>query len=184
MRLLADSCVAVVVDVQERLLPHMADAPQLEQSLVTLIRGLHALEVPLLATEQYPRGLGATVPGVRDALDAGRDRPVPIEKIAFSCCDEPQFLERLAALGRQQVVVAGIEAHVCVQQTLLDLHATGREVWVAADAVSSRSARDRDIALQRAQQEGVWLSTVESVLFELCRAAGSDTFKTISGLVK
>ena len=194
MRLLADSCVAVVVDVQERLLPHMAKRQQLERSLATLIRGLRILDVPLLATEQYPRGLGPTAPNIREALYAvdfgdranrGTDESSqPIEKIAFSCCDELRFLERLDGLGRRQVVVAGIEAHVCVQQTLVDLRAAGRDTWIVADAVSSRSPHDRDVALQRAQQEGVHLATVESVLFELCRTAGSDTFKAISRLVK
>lgn len=184
MRLLADTCVAVVVDVQERLLPHMTESREVEAALVTLIGGLRTLGVPLLATEQYPRGLGPTVQSVREALDSGDGGSLPIEKIAFSCCDEPRFLERLDNLGRNQVVVAGIEAHVCVQQTLLDLRAAGREAWLVADAVSSRSPHDRDVALQRAQQEGVWLGTVESVLFELCRAAGSDTFKAISRLVK
>jgi nicotinamidase-related amidase len=182
MRFAVGGCVAVIVDVQERLLPHIDNHQGLEQNLVTLIRGLRALQVPLLATQQYPKGLGPTLPSIVSALDEEAGQLV--DKITFSCCDEPDFMERFVASGRHLALLAGIEAHVCVQQTVLDLLAAGYECCVVADCVGSRRPQDRDVALQRVAREGARVATLESLLFELCRTAGTDTFKSISRLVK
>lgn len=180
MRLPAEQTAAVLIDVQERLLPHMKNHQQLLARLVRLVRGLRLLEIPLLVTEQYPRGLGVTVPELRAVLPGEEI----LEKISFSCCEAPEFMTRLGALGRKYLVLAGIEAHVCVLQTVLDLSAAGFTPVVAVDCVSSRQAEDRRIALERIRAEGGILTTSESLLFELCRRADSPVFREISRLVK
>jgi hypothetical protein len=166
--------------MQERLFHYVREHEHLAVNLVTLIRGLRTLGVPLLRTQQYTKGLGPTVRSVQEALD---DVPV-IEKLSFSCCDEPSFNEALKTTGRGQVILAGIEAHVCILQTALDLSETGYDPIVVWDCVSSRKAHDLDMALPRLQTEGIRLATYESILFELCRYAGNDTFRAILSLVK
>jgi nicotinamidase-related amidase len=180
MRILADRTAAVLIDVQERLLPHMENHEQLLARILRLAEGLRLLGIPRLVTEQYPRGLGPTVPELRAALP----EEAPLEKISFSCCEDEGFMSRLEGLGRKNVVVAGIEAHVCVLQTVLDLLAAGYIPVVVADCISSRQAGDRRIACERIRAEGGMLTTSESLLFELCRRAGSPLFKEISRLVK
>lgn len=181
MRVIRDNTVAAIVDVQERLHPHMFEADRQLARTRTLIAGLQALEVPLVVTEQYPKGLGPTVPAVSEALG---DSFSPIVKSAFSCCDEPGFSDRLAAIGRPTVLLAGIETHVCVLQTTLDLLEQDYQPVVVLDATSSRSPRDAEVAARRIEREGGRITTVESVLFELTRVSGSATFKEISRLVK
>ncbi|MFW5695733.1 MAG: isochorismatase family protein [Alkalispirochaeta sp.] len=181
MRVTRDNTVATIVDVQERLHPHMYDADRVLTKIRTLIGGLAVLEVPILATEQYPKGLGPTVEPVQDALG---DQFTPIIKSAFSCCDEPAFSDRLGELGRRTVLIAGIEAHVCVLQTTLDLLESGYDPVVVLDATSSRNARDQEIAARRIEREGGRITSVESVLFEIARVSGTDQFKAISKLVK
>jgi nicotinamidase-related amidase len=139
--------------------------------------------VPVVVTEQYVRGLGPTVAPLREALDeTGGYRP--IEKACFSAHGCEAFVAQLAALERRQVIVAGIEAHVCVYQTVLDLLAAELDVTVVADAVSSRTAQNKEIALRRMVAEGVKLSSTEMALFELTVASGTDEFRAISKLVK
>jgi len=185
MRILREEAAALIIDVQERLFPHMQAREELERSLLVLIRGLQVLEVPLLVTQQYTRGLGETIPSLRQALGLGSPEPPPcLEKRAFSCCDETDIASSLAALGRKRIIVAGIEAHVCVLQTVLDLLAGGYTPVVAADCISSRRLGDRDTALRRLQTEGALLTTSESILFELTRTSAADIFKVISRLVK
>ncbi len=179
MRVTCDSTSAVIIDVQERLLPVMHQPEETLNRIITLIRGLGILEVAMIKTEQYPKGLGPTVPGVSAVLSAD-----PIVKSAFSCCDDSYFLARLENLGRKSVLVAGIEAHVCILQTTIDLLERGYIPVVVADATSSRNPRDRDIAFRRMETEGARLTTVESVLFELTRESGTPRFKEISRLVK
>jgi nicotinamidase-related amidase len=180
MRITSDETVAVIVDVQERLFHYVREHERLAVNLVTLIRGLTVLGVPLLRTQQYTSGLGPTVSSVDGAL-AG----VPvIEKISFSCCDEPAFTEALGQTGRKRVILAGIEAHVCVQQTAVDLLDAGYTPVVVEDCISSRKENDRRHALLRLQTEGIRLATYESILFELCRYAGNDRFREILGLIK
>jgi nicotinamidase-related amidase len=182
------------VDVQERLFPHMQGRDELETRLLILVRGLKILGVPLLVTQQYTQGLGETIPSLRAALGWASasgggiaEAPLPsspIEKRAFSCCDDPGFSSALAASGRPRVIIAGIEAHVCVLQTALDLQADGYTAVVVADCVSSRRLSDREVALRRMQSEGVLLTTCESILFELARTSAAQSFKAISRLVK
>ena len=187
MHLSTPEAVAVVVDIQERLFAHMIAAPRLEKSCVALIAGLRTLEVPILATEQYPKGLGKTLASVHTAL-AGEATPTVgisyIEKLEFSCYRNQEFRTALTGSGRRQVILLGIEAHVCVLQPSLDLLEQGYEPVVAVDCTSSRRERDAEIAYRRMEQEGVRLGTYESILFELCGVAGTKTFKAISNTVK
>lgn len=192
MRVTCDSTAGIIVDVQERLLPVMDNADDTLERVVTLIKGLGVLEVPMLLTEQYPKGLGPTVEPVFTAFTAFTAftsarvgaPPEAIVKSAFSCCDDDGFSARLAELNRKTVLIAGIEAHVCVLQTTIDLLERGFVPFVVTDAISSRSPRDRDIALRRLEMEGARLTTVESVLFELTRVSGTPRFKEISRLIK
>ncbi|MBI1314438.1 isochorismatase family protein [bacterium] len=169
----------LVIDLQEKLVPLIDGHERVIASTVKLITAAGVLGVPVSATEQYPQGLGPTVEPLRGLL------PACPAKIEFSCLNSLGWnTEGSDPEGRFKVVVAGIEAHVCVQQTVLDLLAHGFRVYVAADAVSSRSAIDREVALQRMSQCGAVITTAESVLFEWCERAGSDEFKAISKLVK
>ena len=164
-------------------MPVMHERFEVERNIERLIRGAHVLGVPVLVTEQYVKGLGATVEPVRRALEeTGGYRP--IEKQCFSAQGCDAFAAQLAALDRRQVLLAGVETHVCVYQTARDLLAAGRSLWVVADAVSSRTPRNRDIALQRITSDGASLSSTEMALFELLGAAGTEEFRAISHLVK
>jgi nicotinamidase-related amidase len=180
MRIATDNTAAVIVDVQKRLFHYVQEHEHLAVNLITLIRGLQVMAIPVLRTQQYTRGLGPTVEAVDEALG---DVPI-IEKISFSCCDEPVFNEALQQTGRRQIVLAGIEAHVCILQTALDLGDAGYTPVVVADCISSRKEHDRQIALERMRSEGIPVVTYESLLFELCRYAGNDTFRAILDLIK
>jgi len=152
-------------------------------NILRLVRGASILGVPALLTEQYVHGLGPTVEPVREAFRETIGYH-PVEKMCFSACGSAQFMALLSALDRRQVLLAGAETHVCVHQTAIDLLAQGFEVQVIADAVSSRSAVNKDIALRRLQSEGVRLSSTEMALFELTGISGTDEFRAIARLVK
>ena len=183
MRLDRNDAVLVVIDVQERLMPVIHERSDVERNIERLIRGAHILGVPAIVTEQYVKGLGTTVELVRTALEETSGYR-PIEKNCFSAHGCAPFAAQLAALDRRQVLLAGVETHVCVFQTALDLLGAGWTVWVAADAVSSRTARNREIGLQRLVSEGVKLSSTEMALFEMLAVAGTDEFRAVSRLVK
>jgi nicotinamidase-related amidase len=168
----------LVVDVQEKLIRLIPGARRIEWNIARLVRGAKILQVPVLATEQYPKGLGPTTAELAALLG-----PVPA-KIGFSCLSCGEIVDRLAADDRPKVLLAGIESHVCIQQTALDLLASGRSVYVAVDAVGSRFAIDAQIALQRMQSSGATLTTTEAALFEWCEAAGTPEFKQISAMVR
>lgn len=180
MRIKPEDTAAVVVDIQERLFPHIHDNQRLMRNSVTLIHGLRRLGIPITVTEQYTKGLGHTIPEIAEALGNYQ----PIEKTAFSCCGEPRFMAALLKLSRRNVLLFGIEAHVCVLQTSLDLLEANLQPVVIADCVSSRKESDKLIALQRLQGEGAKLASYESILFELCAVSGTEQFKAISKLVK
>ncbi len=180
MRITKDNTAAVIIDIQERLYPHMYNREELERNVGILINGLHILKVPLLITEQYSKGLGKTIPAISENLENFE----PIEKISFSCCDESRFLKELNMLNKKFVILAGIETHVCVLQTVLDLIDSGFHPVLVEDCVSSRKENDKKIAVDRIRSEGAIITTYESILLELCRVAGTETFKRISGLIK
>ncbi len=170
----------VLIDVQKRLARTMDGQEDLIENLEKLIRGLLVLEVPILWMEQNPRGLGQTVQALRQHLTEQR----PITKLSFSCFGDEEFEKQFLALGRRQILLAGIETHVCVYQTARDLLARGYEVHVIADGVSSRTADNRQIALERMQADGAHLASTEMVLFELLQRAEGPTFKEILEVVK
>jgi len=177
------AAVLLVIDVQEKLMPVIDDHPFIETNIDRLVRGTHLLGVPAMLTEQYVKGLGPTVPAIRRAFEETSGY-TPIEKSCFSGYRCGPFNERLRALGRKQVLVAGIETHVCVFQTVRDLLENGFDVTLLADAVSSRTPRNRDIATRRMVAEGARLSSTEMALFDLLAVSGTDDFRAIAKLVK
>jgi nicotinamidase-related amidase len=180
MRIEPSKSALLVIDFQERIYPAIHEHEKLSQNVPILIEGMKLLNVPVFVTEQYVKGLGPTVPGIAQCLE-GIER---IEKSAFSCCDEPRFNLALASSGCDYVIVCGIESHVCVLQTVIDLKQHGYHPVVVTDCVSSRKVSDKQIALERMKQEGVILTTYEAILFELLRYSGGEVFKSISRLVK
>lgn len=167
----------LVVDVQERLLRIMPQAAAVQARCRILVDAAQILGVPVDATEQYPKGLGETVAELAALIPS---RP---EKKRFSAARSLPWMTRPVDDGRHQVVVAGIESHVCVLQTALDLVSAGFDVHVVADAVTSRNAIDAETALRRMSGEGVTVTTAEAVLFEWCETAEADEFKSISRLI-
>ncbi len=184
MRLHPTETTAVVVDVQERLFPHIEGHETLANRLEVLIRGLRVLEVPITVTEQYRKGLGPTVEVVERALSDGGAEASALEKMSFSCCDDETIAERIGTANPRTVILAGIETHICLLQTSMDLLDRGTIPVIPADATGSRRAVEREIALKRIRQFGGVITTVESLLFELCRYAGTERFRAVSALVK
>ncbi len=180
MRVSRHESLGVIIDIQERLFPHIYQREVLENNVGILIQGLQLLQIPILVTQQYTRGLGETIPSVVDMINPFH----MIEKIAFSCCDESNFLAELTRFNKKFVIIAGIETHVCILQTVPDLIDNGYVPVVVEDCVSSRKENDKRIAIERIRQEGGMITTYESILLELCRVAGSETFKAISKLIK
>ncbi len=183
MRLDRANSVLVLIDVQERLMPVVHDRFAVEQNLERLVRGCHRLGVPTVLTEQYVKGLGPTIEPLRRALDEESGYH-PIEKSSFSAQGCTAFVAQMAVLERTQVLLAGVEAHVCVYQTARDLLAAGFSVTLIADAVTSRTPRNRDLAIQRLLSENAKLSSTEMVLFELLERAGTEEFRAVSRLVQ
>jgi nicotinamidase-related amidase len=180
MRILRENSVGLVIDIQERLVPVMEDNEQLVENCSKLIQGLQVLGLPLLVTQQYTKGLGETIDEIKSVIPDFQF----IEKKDFSCFDEPVFAEKLALTGAKNVIICGIESHVCVLQTAIDLKEAGYTPVVVMDCVSSRSFDNIDLAAERFRYEGIMMSSLESVLFELTRSAGAPGFKEISKLVK
>ena len=180
MRILLEDTVAVCVDMQEKFTGIIYKFDKVLQNSKILIDGLNVLEVPIIVTEQYPKGLGYTIPEIKEHLTEYK----PIEKLAFSCCGSDEFCKILKKTGKKNVIVFGIETHVCVMQTVLALIEMGYQPVLIEDCVSSRKKSDRKTALNRLQQEGAIISSYESILFELSRVAGTEKFKQISKLVK
>lgn len=170
----------VVVDVQGRLAEAMDGSAALLAALDRLIRGARRLDVPVLVTEQLPHKLGPTRPELAGAIEG----LTPMSKTAFSCAGERTFMDALAALRRPRVALCGIEAHVCVYQTARDLLAAGYRVEIVADAVSSRTARNREIALERMRDEGARCTSVEQALMEWLGSAADPRFRDILALIK
>jgi nicotinamidase-related amidase len=180
MRILKERTAALVIDIQERLYPFIHENEKLTQKVTTLIEGLKIIGIPIFVTEQYVKGLGPTIEPVLNLLQSH----ARIEKMAFSCCDEPRVMEGIAVTGKENIILTGIESHVCVLQTALDLKRNGYQPVVVEDCVSSRNENDKRIAIQRMRHEGIIITTVESVLFELLRYSGTEQFRGISRLIK
>jgi nicotinamidase-related amidase len=180
LRLTRAKAGLVVVDVQERLLSAIFEQQRIVQNTVRLIQGAAVLRVPIFATEQYRKGLGPTVPEVAAAIPGF----APLEKLAFSACGAARFIPALKKKKVAEAILCGIEAHVCVSQTCLDLLDEGFRVFVAADAVSSRTPENYRFGLDRMKAAGAVVVSTEMALFELLEQAGSDEFKQILKLVK
>ncbi len=178
--LTVENTALVLIDFQVRLFPVMHEKEKLLRNVIKLVKGAGVLEVPVILTEQYPKGLGPTLPEIKALLPDTR----PVEKVCFSCCDEESFCRSLEALGRRQVLLAGIEAHVCVYQTAMALARAGYQVQVVSDAVSSRDPENKMVSLLALGAAGAGVTNVEMALFELLRVARGDKFKRISEIVK
>ena len=176
-----DKAVMVVVDVQEKLVPAMNErvCGRVIQHINMLLESCAAMDLPVIATEQYPRGLGHTIDELKEATVKHR-----IEKVAFSCCGESDFMDALEKTGRKQVVLVGMEAHVCVYQTMMDLLDKGYQVHLVRDAICSRFKTDYQTAITMAPQMGAVLTTTEMALFQLLEVAGTEAFKVVSGLAR
>ena len=181
-RIARENTQAMVIDVQERLTPHIYDYENIIKKTVTLIKGLQALNVPIMLNEQYKKGLGDTLPAIRDVLEG--DNAKSFEKVTFSACDNDEAWHHLAQQNRSVVLLFGVEVHVCVMQTALDLLDNGMQPVIIGDAVGSRYPYDKKQAIRRIRRAGGVISTVESILFELCRSSQDPAFKTISNLIK
>lgn len=179
----ADNSLLVVVDLQTKLTAAMAEseAQMMTTNTVRLLKAAGLLQMPVLLTEQYPKGLGPTDPAITDQLPEG----TPIfDKTGFSCCTAQGFNAALAATQRKQIILTGQETHVCVLQTALELLHFGYQVYIVEDAVSSRNPAHKITSLQRMHQQGATISNHESVLFEWLRDASHPNFKAISGMLR
>lgn len=180
MKCTTEQSMALLIDVQDRLVPALHKGEKMVRQCAKLIQGLNTIGVPILVARQYPKGLGDTVAELREVLRVHE----PLDKLSFSVCGEEENNKAIRETGRNTILIFGAEAHVCVLQTVLDLISQGYRVVLVCDCISSRSSYDMEMALRRAKQEGARLSTMEAVLFELLQRAGSDQFKAVSKLVK
>jgi isochorismate hydrolase len=177
-----EQAVLIVIDVQELLMKKMD--PEIGKNVIQNIRTLlvfaKEMAIPILITEQYPKGLGKTVPEVKMELGSLS----PIEKVSFSCCGVEAFNDKLNQLARNQVILTGIETHVCILQTANDLIQKGYEVHVVADAICSRRKLDWEIGLRWIEKKGAMISTTEIIAFQLLKEAGTEEFRGLSKLLK
>jgi len=172
--------VLVVIDIQDKLWNVMHEKEALLENAQKLVRGMQVLGVPIILTEQNPKGLGPTVPGLKQLIP----EVTPLPKLTFSCCRDTGFQQALSGLARKQALICGIETHICVYQTTLELLAADYEVHVVADVVSSRTERNKDIALSRMQAEGAKLTVTEMAIYELLQTAESPRFKEMLKVIK
>ena len=170
----------VIIDVQEKLFPHMAEKEQTAQNVAKLIRVSEIINIPIVVTEQYPKGLGRTIPELGKLLSDIE----PIEKVEFNCLGSEEFRDTLTRKEAKTLVIAGIESHICVAQTAIDGLANGYEVYVVADAISSRSLGDKAIAVERMRKVGATIVSTEMLIYELLGKAGTPEFREALKLVR
>ena len=180
MLMRAEKSCLLIVDVQERLTPAMSDPSRVIRNCGLLMRAAQRLAVPIVVSEQYPKGLGHTVADLRGYMPPDG----AVAKMNFSCSDDPEIMRRIDATGRTQIVVAGIEAHVCTLQTAIGLKGKGFETFVIQDACASRHPDNETLAAERMRQGGITLASVEMLIFEWLRAAGTPEFKELSALIR
>lgn len=181
MRIIRENTLALAIDIQTKLFPFIFGNEIIEANTLRLIAGIKALKLPVLVTEQYSKGIGPTINSVIDAL--GNDYQ-PIEKMSFSCCGNEKFINKLNKTGKKNIIVFGIESHVCVLQTVIDLANSGFQPIVIEDCISSRKLSDKQTAVERMRQEGAIVSSYESILFELLVESGTEDFKAISKIIR
>jgi isochorismate hydrolase len=181
-RIEREEAVLIIIDVQDVLMKKMNQevGKNVIQNIRTLLTFAKEMAIPILMTEQYPKGLGKTVPEIKMELGS----ILPIEKVSFSCCGVETFNIKLNRLGRKQVILSGIETHVCVLQTAADLIQKGYEVHVVADAICSRRKLDWEIGLRWMEKRGAMISTTEIIAFQLLKEAGTEEFRGLSKLLK
>ncbi|MDR0827127.1 MAG: isochorismatase family protein [Desulfovibrio sp.] len=180
MRINAENTAAVAIDFQKRLLPVMHASEDLVRSARILLSGLNALNIPVIVSRQYPKGIGDTISEIKEVTT----NAIPCEKLTFSCCGSETFNAALQKLGKKNILICGVEAHVCVLQTALDLLAAGYNVALVTDCIGSRKTHDRETGIKRAERDGALLVTYEQILFELLGASTAPAFKTISALLR
>ena len=173
--------VLSIIDIQEKLAATMAQRDTVVANARKIILAALRLDVPILITEQYPKGLGRTLPVLMDALGQSYR---PIEKLSFGCARESAYMDGLQQLDRSQVLLCGMETHVCVLQTCMELLDQGRKVHVAADAICSRRAQDSEVALAQMRQAGATVTTTEAAIFQLLEKAGTPEFKDLLNIIK
>lgn len=175
-----EDTAVVVIDLQEKLIPVMHDKERLEDRAVRFLKGIRALDIPVVITQQYTKGIGKTISSVAEALGEFKH----IEKNSFSCMANEEFAAAIKALNKKNVVVCGTEAHICVQQTVLQLMEAGYNAYLVADCVGSRSEEDKFWGITRMGNSGAVITTYEAVLYELLRDSKAPGFKEISAIVK
>jgi len=181
IRLSREHAALVVIDMQEAFRSVISDFPTVAARIGKAVQGANLLEVPVIVTEQYPKGLKHTAPEITEHLPKSSKA---FEKLCFSSCGSDEFRSKLESLEVEQVLVCGIEAHICVTQTVLDLLATEHQVFLLVDCITSRNPQSKEIALARLTGAGAIQSNLEMALFEMIRTAGSPQFKSIQNLVK
>ena len=175
-----NNTVLTIIDIQGNLAHAMHDKESLFKSLKQLIKGFTALDIPIVLTEQNPKGLGPTLPEIMELLPGVE----AISKMSFSCCDEKSYMDSLNALGKKQILIAGIETHICVYQTSAALLDMGYQVQVVADAAASRFPENRKLALKKMVRMGIEMTNVEMALFELLKTADHEKFREIVKIIK
>jgi len=174
-----EGAVLILIDIQEKLFPHILDREEVAENIRRLIRFARIMKMPILLTEQYPKGLGRTILEIQTLITDIQ----PIEKVEFSCFGSEEFREALKRLKAKTIIIAGIETHICVSQTALEGLRDYR-VCVISDAVSSRRREDKIVALERMKQNGIIISSIEMLIYELLRKAGTPEFKEALKLIK
>lgn len=180
MRVYPDETALIIIDYQTKLVPVMYDSEKFVRNSSLLVQGMLELDIPVIMTQQYTRGLGGTIEDIAD-IDGVPDA---FDKISFSCMADEDIYIALNKLNVKNVVICGCEAHICVLQTVIDLLAEEYNVYVVRNCVASRKEEDKEAAILRAAQEGAYITTYEAILFELLGRAGSEQFKNISRLIK
>ncbi len=181
MRFTRNDTAVLVVDYQERLMPVIAHKDEIIARSCILLEGLKTLGIPMVLSEQYPKGLGATVPEIRSVVG---ETQTAYPKTTFSCWGDEAIRAAIEETGCSNVIVCGAETHICVLQSAIDMKDAGKHVVLIEDCVGSRYDRDKETGLRRAEQEGIRISSTEAILFELLGKAGSAEFKVISKLIK
>jgi nicotinamidase-related amidase len=180
MRIEPNKTQALIIDIQEKLFPHIHNNEQLLQNSITLIKGLKLLEIPFILNEQYPKGLGHTIKPIKELLED----EAAYEKVTFSCCQTEATMQAIKNRDKKFVIIFGVEAHVCVLQSVIDLLEAGLTPVLVTNCIDSRDSNDKRVAIERMTQAGAIPTTYESLLFELCASAKNSSFKEISKLIK
>lgn len=181
MRIKVEDTLALIIDYQERLVPVINNSQELIHNTTKLIKGFNILDVPMLVTQQYTKGLGMTVAEIKELYG---DDFTYYDKLTFSCAQDESIRKAIAQSGRKNIIICGVEAHICVLQTVIDLLADGYKVIIVEDCIGSRKEYDKLTAIKRAIAEGAIPTTYEAILFELTQVAGTQNFKKISELIK